>query len=113
MDNLHVYKPLDPTSLTPMQRKGALQAINLIEEKRDGVLKGRTVADGRPQRPLYDKSETASPTVSNNGLVLTVTVDAHEQRDGATADIAGAYLKTSMDNFVVMKFTGPLIFYVS
>ena len=33
-------------------------------------------------------------------------IDAHEQRDVATADIAGAYLKAYMDDFVIMKFTG-------
>jgi hypothetical protein len=85
---------------------GALRAINLIKEKRDGRLKGRTVADGRPQRSLYTKYETASPTVSTDALMLSIMIDAHEGRDVATADVAGAYLKADMDDFVIMKFTG-------
>ena len=33
--------------LSNEQKKKALRAINLIKEKRNGVFKGRTVADGR------------------------------------------------------------------
>jgi hypothetical protein len=92
LENLNVYQPINPSTLTRDQQKSALRAINLIKEKRDGKLKGRTVADGRPQRNLYDKSETASPTVSSEALMLSIVIDAHEQRDVATADVAGAYL---------------------
>ena len=99
-----MYESINPLSLTKEQKKGALRAINLIKEKRDGRLKGRTVADGRTQRTLYDKSETASPTVSTDALMLSIIVDAHEGRDVATADVTGAYLKADMDDFVVMKF---------
>jgi hypothetical protein len=82
------------------QKLGALRAINLIKEKRDGRLKGWTVADARPQRPLYEKHETSSPTVSTDALLLTVAIDANEGRDVATADVAGAYLKADMTDFV-------------
>ena len=56
LEDLNVYEPLDPNKLTRAQKKAALRAINLIKEKRCGRLKGRTVADGRPQRTMYDKS---------------------------------------------------------
>jgi hypothetical protein len=109
LEDLNVYESIDATSLTNEQKKGALRAINLIKEKRDGRIKGRTVADGRPQRTLYDKSQTASPTVSTDALMLSILVDAHEGRDVATADVAGAYLKADMDDFVVMKFVGESV----
>ena len=109
LEALNVYDPIDPDTLTTKQRREALRAINLIKEKRDGRLKGRTVADGRPQRSMYDKSETASPTVSTDALLLSIIIDAHEGRDVATADVAGAYLKADMDDFVVMKFTGESV----
>ena len=109
LEELDVYEPVSANSLTREQRTGALRAINLIKEKRDGRLKGRTVADGRPQRSLYDKSQTASPTVSTDALMLSIMIDAHEGRDVATADVAGAYLKADMDDFVVMKFTGESV----
>ena len=109
LESLDVYEAVNAAKLTPAERKGALRAINLIKEKRDGNIKGRTVADGSVQRTLYDKSETASPTVSTNALVLTIIVDAHEGRDVGTADVAGAYLKADMKDFVIMKFTGASV----
>jgi hypothetical protein len=104
-----VYEPIDVRTLTKQQRSGALRAINLIKEKRDGRLRGRTVADGRPQKNMYDKSETASPTLATDAMMLTVMTDAHEARDVGTADVAGAYLKVTMKDFVLMKFTGASV----
>jgi hypothetical protein len=36
-------------------------------------------------------------------------IDAKEEQDITTADVASAYLKAKMDDFVVMKFTGRYI----
>jgi hypothetical protein len=36
--------------LTRAEKRGALRAISVVKEKRCGRIKGRTVADGRPQR---------------------------------------------------------------
>lgn len=82
LENLNVYELIDSASLSREQRMGALRAINLIKEKRDGQLKGRTVADGRPQRTLYEKSQTASPTVSTDALMLSIIIDAAHTKDG-------------------------------
>ena len=109
MRDLDVYEILDPMKLSHEQKKAALRALNLLQEKRNGKLKGRTVADGRKQRPLYTKSETASPTVSTTALMLTIMVDAYERRDVATADVAGAYLKATMDDYVLIKFVGESV----
>ena len=109
LQDLTVFEGLDPSTLTSEQRRSALRAINLIKEKRDGRIKGRTVADGRPQRSLYDKSETASPTVSIDALMLSLMIDAKEKRNVATADVVGAYLKANMKDFVIMKFTGKAV----
>jgi hypothetical protein len=106
-----VYESIDPLLLTEEEQKRAvLRAINLIKEKRDGRLKGRTVADGRPQRLLYyDKSETTLPTMSTDALMLSLLVDAHKGRGVATADMVAAYLKAFMDDFVIMRFTGESV----
>jgi hypothetical protein len=109
LEDLNVYEPVNARLLTPEQRRGALRAINLIKEKRTGVLKGRTVADGSIQRSLYNKAETASPTIATDALMLSIIVDAYENRDVATADIAGAYLKAYMKDFVMMKFSGETV----
>jgi hypothetical protein len=101
LEDLSVYEPIDPATLTKAQRRAALRALNLIKEKRDGRL--------RPQRLLYNKAETTSPTVSTDALMLSIMVDAREGRDVATADVVGAYLKAYMDEFVLMKFTGESV----
>jgi hypothetical protein len=80
------------TTITDGQKRAALRVINLIKEKRSGKLKGRTCADGRPQRALYTKEETTSPTVSTDALMLSHIIVAKEGRDVATADVEGAYL---------------------
>ena len=53
------------------QKRRAAKQINLIKEKinrghtpENPVIKGRSVYNGRVQRGLYEKENTASPTVS-------------------------------------------------
>jgi hypothetical protein len=99
--------------LTFEQRKGAANMINLIEEKinrghtpENPVIKGRSVFNGRVQRGLYTKEETASPTVSQDAFFLTSIIDALEGRDKAITDIKGAYLNAKMKGEVLMKITG-------
>ena len=98
-----VFTPVRPEHLTQKEREQSLRVVNLIKHKRDGTIKGCTCADRRKQRDLYDKSQTVSPTVSSDALVLTIMIDAKEGRDVATADVAGAYLNADMDDLVVMR----------
>jgi hypothetical protein len=62
--DLNVFDPRSASSLTRAQKRGALQAISVIKEKRRGKIKGRTVADGRVQKGLYGNEKTASPTIT-------------------------------------------------
>ena len=87
--------------------------INIIEEKINRghtpdnlVLKGRSVYNGRRQRDLYTKEETASPTVSLDAFFLTSIIDALEQREKAIADVKGAYFNAEMVHEVLMKIVG-------
>jgi hypothetical protein len=41
--------------------------------------------------------------------MLSIIIEAFEGRDVATADVAGAYLKAYMDDFVIMKFVGTSV----
>jgi hypothetical protein len=41
--------------------------------------------------------------------MLSILVDAHKQRDLATAYVVGAYLRAHMDDVVIMKVTGEFI----
>jgi hypothetical protein len=67
-----------------------------LKEKRDGRIKGRGCADGRPQRVYTTKAESSSPTTSLARLIMTCVIDAYEKRDVATVDIPGAFLQTKM-----------------
>ena len=63
-----------------------------LKEKRNGNVKGRGCADGRSQILYTNKIDTASPTASLAGLIITCVIDAHEKRNVATVDIPGAFL---------------------
>ena len=104
-----VFKGLVVQSLTNVQKRQASRIIEIIKEKRDGMLKGRACADGRPQRKFVSKQDSASPTVSLEGLMLSLMIDAKEGRNVATADVVGAYLHANMDDFVVVKLTGKTV----
>ena len=104
-----VMKAVKASDLTRDQRKAALHAINVIKEKRDGKIKGRTCADGRKQRGLYTKEETASPTISNDSMFALLALSAAERRKIVTWDVEGAYLLADQDDYVLLKFTGESV----
>ena len=58
-----------------------------MTEKLDGRVKARTVADGSKQHLWKTKEETASPTVSLPSILLTCTIEAHENREVAVIDL--------------------------
>ena len=106
LDEKGVFEPILATDINPGVKKQALRCINVIKEKRCGKIKGRTCADGRPQRNLYEKAETSSPTASSDAILLTLVIDALERHNVATADVAGAYLNADMEDYVLMRLTG-------
>ena len=104
-----VMKAIRASDLTRDQRKHALHAINVIKEKRDGKIKGRTCADGRKQRGLYTKEQTASPTISNDAFFALLCISAAERRKIVSWDVEGAYLLADQDDFVLLKFVGESV----
>jgi Reverse transcriptase (RNA-dependent DNA polymerase) len=103
---MDVLEPLDAFTLTDKQKADSLRALSVIKEKRDGRLKGRTVADGSAQKGKFSKSETGSPTAASDVVILTSMIDAYKNRDVAVADVTGAYLHAHMKDFISMRFTG-------
>ena len=106
LDYKGAYEPIQATDLTEEQQTKALCIINLIKEKHNGRLKGRSVADGHPQRELYTKDETSFPTATPETVLLTALIDAVEDRHVAVADVTGAYLNADMDDFVLIRLLG-------
>jgi len=101
LEDLGVFLAKSANELTREQKDEALRAINHITKKRDGCIKGRTVADGSVQKDLCEKSQTASPTVSTDALLISLIVDAHEQRDVAVTDVVAEFLKADMNEHLV------------
>ena len=88
-----VVAPQDLSKLTAKDLEEALEAVNLIKEKRNGELKGRTCANGAKQcKYLKDGENISSPTASLEGILATLIIDAMEERDVAVVDVPGAYL---------------------
>ena len=109
LDDLDVFQPMLSKHLTKEQMAKALRSITVVKEKRCGRIKGRTVADGRAQRPYTTKAESSSPTVGTDSLLLSLLIDAMENRHVVTADIAGAFLKAPMNEFVLVKIDGVMV----
>ena len=109
LEELGDFLAKNEKELTREQKGEALRAINLITKKRDGRIKGQTVADGSVQKDLYEKSQMASPTISTDALLISLIVDAHEKWDVAVADVMAAYLKADMNDYTLLKFTGESV----
>jgi len=92
-----VFGAVDYHTLSEQEKKEALEAVNLIKEKRDGKIKGRTCANGSKQRQyLKDGENVYSPTCAMESLMTTLIIDALEKRDVAIFDVPGAFLQTEM-----------------
>ena len=60
-----VVEPIAHQDLTKEQKNRALEAVNPIKEKKHGIIKGRTCADGSKKRKyLKEGNNISSPTVS-------------------------------------------------
>ena len=65
-------------------------------------------------REWLTREESASPTASLEGIMLTAVIDAHKGQDVMTADIPNAFIQMEMPkedgkDRVIMKITGVLV----
>ena len=88
------WRPLHVKDLTSKQRRLAMNSLFFLTEKRDGRIKGRTVADGSKQRLWINKDEVSSPTVATESIILSAIIDAKEGREVAILDIPNAFIQT-------------------
>ena len=106
-----VIEAIDYESISKDERNKALDAVNLIELKRDGRLKGRSCANGSKQRSyLTEYDSVASPTVSLEGFFTTLLIGAYEEREHISFDVPGAFLQAEMpdDKLVLLRFRGRM-----
>jgi hypothetical protein len=66
--------------LAQTQRHTVLESHMFLKEKRDGKIKGRTVAGGNKQRDYISKEDASSPTVATESVLLSCIIDAEEER---------------------------------
>jgi len=111
IEQLHTRKALLPcnrNNMTYDERKKALMYLMLLKEKRDGSIKSRGCADGRPQRIYTNKEDASSPTTSIEAMVLSCAIDTKENRYVVVSDIPGAFLHEDMEENVHMLLQGTL-----
>jgi hypothetical protein len=115
MKQLHfrdTFKPMHWHELNEEQKKTALESHMFLKKKRDGKIKGRTVAGGNKQQDYITKEESSSPTVATESVLLTSIIDAEEGRDVAVIDIPNAFIQTQIENekdMAVIKICGVLV----
>jgi hypothetical protein len=80
----------------------------VLKEKRGGIVKGQSCADGRKKRETAVPGEVTSPIVSLTVVLMTATIDAYEERDVAIVDVPGAFLSANMDEEFLMTIHGRL-----
>ena len=107
-----VVEPIPFVDLTQKDKSDALEAVNLIKEKRCGKLNGCTCANGLQQR-RYVKNEDyfSSQTASLESILMTLLIDTKEGRDIAVTDIPGAYLQAIFppEKRVILKLNGIFV----
>ena len=82
-----------------------------LKKKKNGKIKGRSCADGHPQRKVFTKEEVSSPTVSTESVFVIATIDVFGNRDVAIVDLPCALLHTegdTNDDIVHMILRGEL-----
>ena len=67
------------------------------------------MADGSKQHSLYNKDNITSPTISTDVLMMTLVIDAMEERVVGIGDIPRAYLQANMTDLVYMKMRGESV----
>ena len=104
IDGKSVVGPVNPDELTFEEKIRALEAINLIAEKRDGRIKGRTCSNGSKQRKnMKDGENFSSPTVLLESIMPALIIDAYKGRSVGIMDVPGAYLHAKMpDNKIIL-----------
>ena len=57
----------------------------------------------------YKKEDVYAPTVHNDSVVITSSIDAYERRDVMAIDCPGAFLRVMASDPILMKLREPLV----
>ena len=115
LHNRECFHPIHVSDMSASEKSKAQEALMFLSEKKSGVVKGRTVYNGKPTREWHDKEDAASPTASLESIFLTAIIDAKEKRDVMSTDIPNAFIQATMpplvegEDRVMMKLKGILL----
>ena len=98
--------PINVEMLSDKEKEQIIDSLLLIEEKRDGSVKGHTVAHGDQQKKHLEKDEVHSPMVNNNSVFLTAVIEAKEGCNVRVHNVPNTFVQTDNDEKVVMKVKG-------
>jgi hypothetical protein len=102
MLNLKVWKPV--YSSTVPNKKDIIRSRMFLRKKRNGTIKSRLVAGGHMQdKNLYTTSNTSSPTVSIDTLLMLLAIYGSNKSKIVTIDIVAAYLNCDIIKTVYMS----------
>ena len=109
------FQPIMVESLSTTEKRGPMESLIFLTEKKDGTIKARHCANGSTQRDYMTREDVSSPTVSTESTLLTAVIEAEEQRDVATCDIPNAFIQTDVEYMdseghrTIMKVRGVLV----
>jgi hypothetical protein len=109
---LNTFRPKHWSKLSKPQRQTVLESHMFLKEKRDGSLKGRTMAGGNKQRDYISKEDASSPTIATEAVLLSCIIDAKEGRDVAVINIPNAFIQTRVEDegdMVIIRIRGVLL----
>jgi hypothetical protein len=84
MKQLHfrnTFKPKHWNKLSKTQHQMMLESHMFLKEKRDGSLKGRSVAGGNKQRDCISKEDASSPTIATEAILVSCIINDKVERD--------------------------------
>jgi hypothetical protein len=115
MKQLHFCDTSEPKhwkNPNEIQSKSVLEFHVLLKQKRDGKIKGQTVAGGSKRRDYISKQDSSSPTVATEAILLTCIIVAEEGRGVAVVDIPNAFIQAKIEDkadMAVIKLRGILV----
>ena len=116
LDDRTCYLPLKVNKMTTEEKVKVQDAIVLLTEKRDGMIKARSVYNGKDTRDWILQEDSASPTVSQESIAIMAVIDIKEGRDVMTVDVLNAFIQTLLPkkyrrvgDQIIMKFKGRIV----
>ena len=116
MKQLHfcnTFRPKHWSKLLKTQHRAVLELHMFLKEKRDGSLKGRTVAGGNSKTTVpISKEDASSPTITTEAVLLSCIINAKEGRDVTVINIPNAFIQMRVEDegdIAIIKICGVIV----